>query len=188
MSEPAVQLYSVADYLAFEQDSDIRHEYLAGTIHAMAGESKAHNAIVGNLYEALRGHLKGSPCRVFMETVKVNVQTRFNEIYYYPDIVVTCHPLDEEDPYVVRHPRLLIEVLSPGSKHKDEVEKYLAYQHLASLEEYLLVEQDNEHRQVRVLRKDNEWALAPEDNVQGNRTIRMSSIDLTLSLEDVYAV
>lgn len=70
-----VYLYclSSAEYLAGEQVAEIRHEYVDGNVYAMAGGTKAHNEIAGNLYGLLRAHLRGSPCRVFIGDVKVHI-------------------------------------------------------------------------------------------------------------------
>lgn len=52
-------LLTVEEYLAFEEHSDVRHEYVGGEIHAMAGASRRHGRIVtnisGQLWTALRG-------------------------------------------------------------------------------------------------------------------------------------
>ena len=62
--------YSESDYLAYETQSPVRHEYIAGEIFAMTGASIRHNVIAGNLFAELRTHLKGTPCRALIEGVK----------------------------------------------------------------------------------------------------------------------
>ena len=186
MSEPAFQTYTVEEYLEMERHSEVRHEYLGGAIIAMAGESKHHNAITLNLASAIQNHLRGKPYNVFMENVKVHVKTPFNELFYYPDLVITCDPTDEEDPYIINHPRLIIEVLSPSTKQRDEAEKYLALQLIDSFEEYVLVDQDPDARQVRILRKNNNWALTPENDITESGEIRLETIDLNLTLDQIY--
>ena len=69
---------TVADYLAFEESGAVRHEFVAGEIHAMGGASRAHNKISLNLASAFQAGLRGGPCEVFM-----------NEFFYYPDVVVS---------------------------------------------------------------------------------------------------
>ena len=87
---------SVEDYLAGELKSEIRHEYIGGLVYAMAGTSREHNIICQNLLIALRSHLRGRPCQVFMESVKLRLRTANEDVFYYPDLIVTCDPRDTE--------------------------------------------------------------------------------------------
>ncbi len=80
--------YSESDYLAYEAQSPVRHEYIAGEIFAMTGASIRHNVIAGNLFAELRTHLKGTPCRALIEGVKLRL--RKEQSYFYPDVMVTC--------------------------------------------------------------------------------------------------
>ena len=94
---PALKPSRIAekDYLAGEQHSQVRHEYVDGQIQAMSGGSLRHNVIAGNLYMALRTHLRGRHCVVTMESVQVHVAK--TKAYYYPDVVVSC-PTDGAGP------------------------------------------------------------------------------------------
>ncbi len=58
LPKPVTRL-AVEEYLAGEQTSEIKHEYLDGQIYAMAGNSDVHNLIVGNLFALLHGELRG---------------------------------------------------------------------------------------------------------------------------------
>lgn len=77
---------SVEDYLAFEKDSEIKHEYINGELYAMAGASARHNLIAGNLFARLLAHLRGSSCQVFFADVKLHLKELGVEIFYYPEI------------------------------------------------------------------------------------------------------
>ncbi|MDO9244394.1 MAG: Uma2 family endonuclease, partial [Rhodocyclaceae bacterium] len=104
------------DYLKLEAQSPLRHEYVAGGVYAMTGASIRHNVIALNLAAALRAHLKTSPCRVFMEGVKLHVAR--DNAYYYPDVMVSCDPRLEHlgaDETAVDQPVVLIEVLSAST-------------------------------------------------------------------------
>src|SRR5580658_3764330 len=90
---------SVEDYLAGELKSEIRHEYIGGLVYAMAGTSSEHNLICQNLLIALRAHLRGKPCQVFMESLKLRLRTANEDIFYYPDLIVTCDPRDRQRPF-----------------------------------------------------------------------------------------
>ena len=172
---------SVADYLAAEEASDVRHEYLGGLVYAMAGETRDHNQISGNLYLALRRHLKAGPCRVYSSDIRVNFDIRDDEYYYYPDLVVTCDPRDTDKRFI-RHPRLLIEVLSASPERVDKREKFFAYTGIASLEEYVLVAQAE--KEVTVFRRANDWKA---EKVSGARAkVSLPSLKLTLPLTAIY--
>jgi Uma2 family endonuclease len=81
---------TVADYLAAEEASEVRHEYLGGLVYAMTGETTTHNQISQNLAFNLRPHLKGGPCRLYISDIRVNFDIRHDECFYYPDVVVLC--------------------------------------------------------------------------------------------------
>src|SRR5437868_2961432 len=131
----------VDDYLSGERVSDIRHEYLAGTLYAMAGASEEHSTIALNLASALRSHLRGGLGRVFIVDMKVRLQIGRDNVFYYPDVLVTCDARDT-DRYFTRYPKVLIEVLSPDTERIDRREKFLSYTGIETLAEYVLVAQD----------------------------------------------
>ncbi len=127
------QFISVDAYLEGEETSEIRHEYIGGQVYAMSGGSEAHNLICGNLYSAMRHHLRGSPCKVFMADMKLRLNIAEDDIFYYPDLLVTCDPSDNER-YFKTQPSVLVEVLSPSTERLDRREKFLSYIALPSLE------------------------------------------------------
>src|SRR6266404_3018929 len=145
---------TVDEYLSGELRGEIRHEYIGGTIYAMAGASEDHNAIAGNLFAALHSHLRGKPCRVFFVDMKVRLLIARADIFYYPDLMVACDPRDT-DRYFKRYPKVLIEVLSPDTEATDRREKFLSYTGIETLEEYVLVAQDR--REVTVFRRSRQW-------------------------------
>jgi len=168
-------------YLEGERHSETRHEYIDGEVYAMAGESKAHNTITGNIYMALRTALRGSPCRVFMEGIKARIQTLRSDRFYYPDVMVICG-VGESDPYFETQPKLIVEVLSDSTERLDRADKFHAYRRLESLEEYLLVAQDTRRVELFCRRTGWEWELFTDENPE----LRLESIDLTLGLAAVY--
>ncbi len=172
---------SVEDYLAGEMASAIRHEYLGGLVYAMAGETWDHNQITGNLYMTVRRRLKGKPCRVFMSDVRVNFQLHDDEYYYYPDIVVTCDKRDA-GPRFVRHPKLIMEVLSESTERVDRREKFLAYTSVPSFEEYVLVAQAG--RAVTVFRRANNWKA--EVTTGARASVVFKSLGVRAPLAAIY--
>lgn len=172
---------SVEDYLIAEAASEVRHEYLGGLVYAMAGETRDHNQIVGNVYFALRQHLKGKPCQLYMSDIRVNFDLRNDEYYYYPDLVVTCDRRDSHQRFV-RHPKLIIEVLSESTERVDKREKFFAYTSIKSLEEYVLVSQ--EAREVTVFRRADDWKAVPYSGAKTKLVLK--SLKVTLPLSAVY--
>jgi Uma2 family endonuclease len=175
------ELVSVADYLAGEPISEFRHEYIGGEIHAMAGASEEHNAISLNLATALQSHLKGRRCRAFIHDMKVRLQIAGDDIFYYPDVMVACDPRDT-DRYFKRFPTVIVEVLSPETERTDRREKFLSYQQIETLEEYVLVAQDKS--EVTVFRRANQWR--PEIVRQASDSLNLSSLEFSLALVDLY--
>lgn len=178
--EPARRTDSVtvADYLAAEETSDVRHEYLGGLVYAMAGETRVHNTIALNLALALRQHLRGGGCRVYMSDIRVNLNLRDDAYYYYPDLVVTCDPRDT-DPRFVRHPKLLIEVMSPSTERVDKREKFFAYTTIESLEEYVLIAQSPP--EVTVYRCAEGWRAVKIGGLEASVPLKSLSVEVPLA-------
>ncbi len=148
----------------------------------MAGASEEHNLIVGNIYALLRPHLRGTTCRPFVSDMKVKVETQKVDIFYYPDILVTCDPQDN-DRYVKTHPNLIVEVLSDSTETTDRREKLVNYQTLESLREYVLVSQDE--IKVEVYRKDAQGNWSVQTLGKGD-DVEFNSVGLTLTMTDIY--
>jgi len=168
---------TIDDYLDFEERGEVRHEYINGVIYAMVGASARHNLIAGSLFANLRSHLKGSQCWVFQSDMKV----RSGEVFYYPDVMVSCGKLSPEDRFVAE-PKLIIEVLSPSTESKDRLEKLVMYKDIPSLKEYVLVSQNKVLIEI-YRRNDDAWEIvsfAPKDNLE------FTSVGLSLPIEIIY--
>jgi Uma2 family endonuclease len=172
---------SVEDYLALEEGSQIRHEYMGGELHAMAGEIVPHNTIALNIAAALRGKFRGGPCRVFVENVKLRLEVAREDLFYYPDVVVSCHPMGIERLFV-RFPTLVVEVLSPSTESIDRREKKLSYQQIPTLDEYIIVAQ--ERREVTVFRRANHWV--PETFTASDTVVELRAIKQSLTVAEIY--
>ena len=142
MSLASVKATITADeYLRGEQSSDIRHEYDNGYMVAMVGASRAHNLITLSLASAIRSQLKGGSCRTYASDMKVRIQSKENDLFYYPDVLVSCDQAPTSE-YYEEKPKLIIEVLSPSTETRDRLEKLAAYMRIPSLKEYFTVAQD----------------------------------------------
>ncbi|TXH68300.1 MAG: Uma2 family endonuclease [Thiothrix sp.] len=154
-AQPALnELINEADYLIAELQALERHEYVNGRIYAMAGASKRHNRIAGNIYRALMDN--ASSCTAYISDMKVHSEKYHS--YYYPDVVLGCDS-DETDDYVLEKPCLIVEVTSDSTLRKDYLEKSLAYQAIPSLQAYLIVAQDKVQVDMLTRGKDGSWEL-----------------------------
>jgi Uma2 family endonuclease len=172
---------TAAEYLEGERKADIRHEFVDGRIYAMSGASLRHNSICGDAYELLKRHLQGGPCRTFIEAVKVELADDLTEAYYYPDVFVTCEPADD-DSHVVRHPKLIIEVLSPSTSRNDRGDKLANYKRMPSVEEIVYIEQD--WPEIFIVRRSDRWKK--HIFTQLDSLVHLESIDLTLPVSAFY--
>lgn len=172
---------SIDDYLAGEAVSDIKHEYSAGSVYAMAGASREHNRIAGNIYSAFAQHLRGGRCQAFISDIKVRLEALGDEIFYYPDVMVGCDLRDTHRLYL-RFPKVLVEVSSELTERLDRGEKRLAYQSLETLEEYIIVAQDRP--ELTIFRRADKWK--PETLAGLDRSASFKSLDLMLPLAAIY--
>jgi Uma2 family endonuclease len=174
---------SVEDYLAGEKLSPVRHEYVDGVVYAMAGGAVRHSRLAKNIYSRLERHLEsseGNQCEVFIFDTKVRVSPT---IYYYPDMVVTCEQLDDNDLEILE-PRLIIEVLSDSTAATDRREKLREYRYIPTLHEYLIIWQ-NEMR-VELFRRQEGDIRQLLMFTQPEEPFTLSSMGLTLELREVY--
>lgn len=132
---------TAAEYLAWERDQPVKHEYHLGEVFAMAGGSPRHNFLSGAMVAELRAALRGKGCHVL--TSDQRISAREGERYVYADSVVVYGPMKTEAGTndVLANPRIVVEVLSKSTEAHDRGEKWEAYQRLASLTDYLLVAQ-----------------------------------------------
>lgn len=173
---------SPEDYLAGEKVSPIKHEYRQGEIYAMAGASKAHVIITGNVFALLRNHLRGTGCIPYMVDMKVMLDT--SSFYYYPDIAVSCDERDKNAAeYFICYPRLIVEVLSPTTAAFDRGEKFADYRASESLQEYVLINQEKVG--VECFRRNPEglWVLYPY--TQGQE-VELKSVNFKCAIASIY--
>ena len=177
--------YSPEEYLALEASSNTKHEYINGEIYAMAGASDAHVTVALNIAAALKAHLRGGPCRVFISDMALQVQA--SNAYFYPDVFVSCQPEDRGP--AKTDATLVVEVLSPSTAAFDRGAKFSHYRHLPSLRELILI--DPQERTADLYRKgsDGLWVLHPTSATAPEADIELASLGLRLPmavvLEDV---
>ena len=182
MSEPAApqEPLTVEEYLELERMSEVRHEYVAGEVHAHAGGTRRHDVISGNIFASLWTLARGGPCRV--HTADRLLQAA-EGVFYYSDVMVVCPPEDEtgDDAALFEDsPCLVVEVTSPSTESIDRREKLLAYRNITSLKAYLIVDQ----RELRVERhwrdESGRWWRAEAVGPEGIVPIPCPETELTL--------
>jgi Uma2 family endonuclease len=175
---------SEEDYLHLEARSPAKHEYVSGEVFAMTGGTLRHNVIALNLAAALHAHLRNTPCRAFINDVRVRIAKA--NAYYYPDLLVSCgHDAQTIDlaSGEVDDAVLIIEVLSPGTEAIDRREKLLAYRTLTSLAEYMLISQDQACVEIHRRRGDIGWEKI---EYSGDEIVELASVKLSISMRDIY--
>jgi Uma2 family endonuclease len=167
------------DYLASELHATERHEFVNGSVYAMAGASARHNRIAVNL--ASHCNLRGTNgCQTFASDMKLRLDA--GNLYYYPDVMLVCDAQDT-DPYFKTRPCMVAEVLSPHTEGTDRREKLLAYQKLPSLCEYLLLAQDRIHIELYQRVNMRYWSLT---TLGAGDTLTLACAGLTLPVADLY--
>lgn len=171
------------EYLAFDRASDEKHEYLDGHIYAMAGASIAHGDIIWNTSSLFYNQMSGGPCRAVTNDLRVRASARFNT---FPDIVVLCDEpqITDDRKDTVTNPTLIIEVLSPSTEAHDRGEKWLQYQQIPSLREYVLIAQSAPAIEQFVRQDDGSWRYLATIGLEA--AVTFASIGCTLALAEVY--
>ena len=184
MSSIAARTYlTPEEYIIAERKATLKSEYLSGEIVAMSGASNEHNLITVNTVTQLYNQLAESGCRVYASDMRVGIGAGAS--YFYPDIAVTCdRPRFEDDALdILTNPQVIIEVLSDSTENYDRGEKFARYRQLESLQEYILISQD----QVRVehyLRQGQQWLLSEFSTLEN--VLPLVSIKAELSLRQIY--
>lgn len=181
---PAVSYVASAEaYLAFEAESDVKHEYFGpGAVVAMAGASPAHSLIAANTLAELRQRLRPRGCQTHGSDLRV----RADWTYFYPDVVVVCEKpqYTEDAPPSLLNPTLVVEVTSPTTANRDRREKLEAYTRVESLQAYWIVEQDRP-LVTQFTRRGDTWTV---HFVRGlDSALRSDLLDTDIPLTDLYA-
>ena len=165
------------EYLKNELVSETKHEYINGQTYAMAGTKKNHDRISTNIIRKFGNHLERRSCEVFGVDVKVKTAA---SRYRYTDGMVVCD--DSGDDTYTETPVIIVEVISKSTRHIDRGAKLLEYINIPTLKEYIIIEQD--FVSIDVYRRSDKWISR---NYALDDDVCFESIDLTLSVEEIYA-
>ena len=183
MSDLPEDQWTEAEYLAFEDESEFKHEFVDGQVLAMTGASRNHNLISTNTSRVLGNHLVESPCEIYASDMRVHLDEL--KSYVYPDLSVVCgEPQFLEGAFdTLVNPNVVIEVLSPSTEGRDRGRKSKLYRSIPSLQVYLLISQSDAHIE-RYTRDGATWSLSDFDGLEAE--VELPSIGCVLALSDVY--
>jgi len=166
------------EYLAFEERSPLKHEYVAGEAYLMAGVTTRHNLLTLNLARHLYTIARPRRCQVFATDVKLKAGSNI----YYPDIMIACGRAAQVD-LIVEEPLLVVEVTSPSTRGTDRREKLDAYRRIPSLLAYLIVDQRRRHVLAYLRKPGEEWTRW---ELTADEAIPLPGLEATLPLDAIY--
>ena len=172
-----------ADYCSMEREAEVKHEYIAGEVFAMAGGTLEHSRLAGQLARMLGNALEGQPCRVLTADARVRIEAV--DVDTYPDLSVVCGPPEasKTDSHALLNPTLLVEVLSESSEAYDRGLKASYYRQIPSLRAYLLVAQDRPALELHVRQADGRWVILEAG--QGQR-LAIRPLEIELEVDAIY--
>ena len=180
-SDPITKL-TEQEYLAIERAAQFRSEFIDGEMFAMAGASKRHGLIQRNLQGELYVALRGGKCGPFGPDSRVRISA---ESYTYPDVSVVCDQSvagGDEDNLV--NPVVIFEILSPTTEKYDRGAKFQLYRTIESLQEYILVNQDQVRIEQFTRQADGTWKLRDLEGPEAE--LKIDSIGVAIALRRIY--
>jgi Uma2 family endonuclease len=172
---------TVAEYLDWEPRQEQRYEYVYGDVLAMTGGTVPHNDIAINLLTLLLPTVRANGCRINLADVKLLVNS--DGLYYYPDLLMSCHPQDLNAKKFIQFPSLIVEVLSRGTADKDRTDKFADYQGITTLQEYLLISSERIGVECYRRGEGRMWLYYP---YSAGDEIELQSIGVTVAINDLY--
>lgn len=179
---------SEAEYLALEPEAGVRYEYIDGEIYAMSGASTNHTEIASGLFGSLDRRLDPQACRAYNPDLRVSYNARQN--YYYPDVTVVCgpaHTIPELTLMTITNPTLIVGVLSPSTEQVDRGVKWRDYRAIPSLQEYILVAQDEPLVEQFVRQTGTpkvRWLFEVTTGL--DKAITLPSLNITIPMAEIY--
>jgi Uma2 family endonuclease len=177
MAEPARKLWTLDEFLAFDDGTDTRYELISGEIVAMAPPADVHSVLAGRLGLTIGSRLK-RPCEVAIEAGVLLPERA--DTYYQADLAVTCSPLTGQR--FVAEPQVIVEILSPSTAATDCLRKLPDYRGIPSVQDILLVS-STEPRIEHWRREVDGWKV---QDLRGEGVVRLQAFDLTVALADLY--
>jgi Uma2 family endonuclease len=185
MSSVPKRHLSPQEYLAQERRADFKSEYLRGEVFALARASYQHTLVKDNLAGEAGCQLENTSCRVLTSDMRVKVEA--TGLYTYPDIAIVCdRPRFEDEVFdTLLNPRALVGVLSDSTEKYDRGAKFRHYRQIPSLQEYVLVAQDQPLVERYVRQPDGSWLLTVFEGL--SQTFAFASVPARIGLADIYS-
>lgn len=182
MGEPATKRFTYAEYLEQEQQSLEKHEFLDGKIFAMAGGTPVHAFVITGLSAEIRSALRRGPCTVYSSDLRIRVLE--TGLATYPDVTVICGKprWAPEDQDAATNPTVLVEVLSPSTEAYDRGDKWIHYQKIPSLREYVLVTPASRRVELYSRGEGGTWSYREVRDAE----LVLASVDCKVPLADVF--
>lgn len=177
------------EYLEWEEKQPIKYEYIDGAVFAMTGGTLAHNSIALNIASALKNHLRGKGCKVFMADAKLGISEKGP--FHYPDVMVTCNQTDLQAQKTVYYPCLIIEVLSPSTEGFDRGDKFKYYRRISTLREYVLISAEKMSLDCYYLNERGKWELTvyseEESGIKATELdVHFNSVQFSCPIAQIY--
>lgn len=180
--------FTPLEYLEWEAQQELRHEFVNGRISAMTSDSveydsarTLHERITANLSSMLQNNLQSSVCRVFDADVKVQILE--SNSFLYPDVSVSGDVQDRSANNFITHPYLIVEVLSPSTEADNRGYRFASYRQVTSLQDYVLVSTDSIGLDVYRLNEGGEWELS---SYQSGDVVELKSVNFTFEVDRIY--
>lgn len=180
------QKMTAEEYLAWESEQELRYEYFDGQVFAMAGGTNNHDKLAFNLRSTLSDDVEGDDveaqgCDMTGSDVKVLVRQGLS--YRYPDLVVSCDERDKLNDTFYEFPKLIVEVLSPGTEAIDRIDKFKEYIQIPTLQDYILI--SAEEIKVECYRRDKGrfWLYS---QYYSGEIMMLDSIGVEILIEVIY--
>jgi Uma2 family endonuclease len=170
---------TATEYLAIERAAEFK-----GEMFAMAGASRAHSLVAGNLAAEMRDALKGGPCEVHGSDLRVKIDA--TGLYTYPDVTVACGELqfDDRRQDTLTNPTLIVEVLSDSTANYDRTTKFRHYRKIPSVREYVLASQSEPLVERFVRQADGSWALFTYEGMEA--TVAFAAVPVVVTMAEIY--
>ena len=178
-------VFTDKDYLNFERFAGERHEFIDGSVYAMAGESPGHSTICFNLYGIIRNQLRGKHCRGFSPNMKV--ATNESGLFSYPDLAIICGRPTYYDANgdILTNPVVIVEVLSPSTQNYDRGEKFLRYtNYIETLRDYVMISQDKPLIEHYSKQDNSAWAKMEIEGLDA--ILKLPSVSCEIALSELY--
>jgi Uma2 family endonuclease len=173
---------TTTEFLAWADTQDQgKFELCEGEIIAMAPERVGHAQAKLSAVNALAAAIKAAslPCQAFVDALGVKIS---DDTTYIPDALVNCGPPLPADVMLAAYPVIVVEVLSPSTRHIDKARKLVDYFTVTELHHYLIIDLDRRH--VLHYRRQAEGGMVVHIVKDGQ--IRLDPPGISIAVADLF--